>query len=194
MTSTPAAAARRAASTVRTWQMTSAPASCAAPTYGVGSANECATTRTPSPSAAAINSAVRGRWLMKPTPNGRSVNSRASRICSTSHSAPPIVVPPMSPRPPASETAAASLAGTSPPPIGALRIGYSMPNTSQSRVCNVTSIPSSCVRAPEVQVSVLSRTQHCPGVGSSRGSNAEPLISSTSPFISSRFMPQTRSV
>src|SRR4051812_22027160 len=89
--------------------------------------------RTPSSSAAAWSSAAFGKWLMIPPPKLRSVSSRARRICSTSHGTPPTVVPPIIPRPPAFATAAASVAGASPPPIGALRIGCSMPNRSQRR-------------------------------------------------------------
>src|ERR1700709_1327835 len=45
----------------------------------------------------------------------------------------------MSPRPPASDTAAARDAGASPPPIGAFSTGCSTPRRSHSRVCSFMS-------------------------------------------------------
>src|SRR5712672_739119 len=43
----------------------------------------------------------------------------------------------MKPKPPASETAAANSEPAVPPPIGALKIGCSMPSRSQIRVCSM---------------------------------------------------------
>ena len=156
---------RRAPSTLRTWQSTNAPASWAGPTNGVGSANECAMIRTPSSSATRIRSAAPGKWLITPTPNGRSVSSRARRIWRCSHGAPSFVVPPMSPSPPASDTAAASSAGASPPPIGAFRIGYSISSRSQSRVCKVRTVGSSSA------VDGLAAERSTAGAGSRHGWN-----------------------
>ena len=70
---------------------------------------------------------------MKPTPNGRSVRSRTSLICSRSQSGPPDKLAPIIPRPPAAETAAARSAVAA-PAIGALMIGWSIPKSSQRRV------------------------------------------------------------
>ncbi len=70
---------------------------------------------------------------MKPTPKGRPVSDRAIGICSRSHDAPSGFVPPIIPKPPASETAAAN-SPVAVPAIEALRIGCSMPSNVQSRV------------------------------------------------------------
>jgi hypothetical protein len=70
---------------------------------------------------------------MKPTPKGRAVSDRAIRICSLNHGAPPGFVPPIIPKPPASETAAAN-SPVAVPAIEALRIGRSIPSNAQSGV------------------------------------------------------------
>src|SRR5262245_50622604 len=77
---------------------------------------------------------------MKPTPKGRSVRSRAARIIARSPSGPSGVVPPISPKPPAAETAAASSAPAV-RAIGALTIGCSIPSSSQIRVRNTVGPP-----------------------------------------------------
>ncbi len=133
MTSAPACAAVTACLSVCTWTKTLTPAAWAGATKGVGSANEWLIAATPASSATRANSSVSGNEEMKPTPKGREVNDRAIRICSRSHDAPSGFVPPIIPKPPASETAAAS-SPVAVPAIEALRIGRSIPSNVQSGV------------------------------------------------------------
>ena len=71
------------------------------------------------------------------TPKGRSVNSRVARMRSRMNSG-LSGLPPMTPRPPASDTAATSLGGVVEPrlsqPMPAWMIGCSMPSTSHKAV------------------------------------------------------------
>jgi hypothetical protein len=147
MTSTPALAARIACASVCTWLKISAPASWVGATKGVGSAKEWLIAATPSSSATWANSAVSGKAEMKPTPKGRSVSERAIRICSRSQEAPSRFVPPIMPKPPAFETAAAS-SPVAVPAMEALRIGRSMPSSAQSGVVIMNGLLGQFERLP----------------------------------------------
>ena len=83
---------------VRTWQSTLRTARRAPPPMkGAGSANEWATIRTPCSIAASISCAAPGKWLMNPTPIGRSVRlPRTFDLVDATTTAPPIEVPPIS--------------------------------------------------------------------------------------------------
>src|SRR4051794_331088 len=133
MTSAPASAARSAWASVCTWLKSKAPAVLVADANGLGSANEWLTAATPSSSAAAASSAVSGNEEMNPTPNGRSVRERAMWICSRTQLAPFGLVPPIIPKPPALETAAASWP-VAVPAMEAFRIGCWIPSRLQSEV------------------------------------------------------------
>src|SRR4029079_2488642 len=95
---------------------------------------------TPSSSATPASVSVSGNEEMKPTPKGRAGSDRAMRICLRNHDAPSGFVPPIMPKPPASETAAAS-APVAVPAIEALRIGYSMPSNVQIGVVIMNGLP-----------------------------------------------------
>src|SRR6516225_9956540 len=81
MTSTPAAAARRASATEPTWWKTVTPAAWARPMYGVGSPQKRERTGTRSSRQPATWSST-GKWRSRFTPNGLAVSARTRRISS----------------------------------------------------------------------------------------------------------------
>ena len=85
------------------------------------------------------------------------MSDRAMEICSRNHVPPSQFVPPIIPKPPASETAAAN-APVAVPAIEALRIGGSMPGSVQSGVVIMHGLRSRCVAAADVNGTNLSRT------------------------------------
>ena len=96
--------------------------------------NEKITTETPSSNTISKFSGSGSiSWVMNPTPNGLPVAPRTYAICSRSQSEPSPLLAPKVPKPPAADTAAASV-----PPlwllIGAFITGSDSPSRSVKRV------------------------------------------------------------
>src|SRR5438552_4297517 len=138
--STPAAAAAFASSSEPTWMMIRTPCRCASSTYGAGSPQKRMTAATRSVIAAltcwrviALSSSEESRSsMMKLTPNGRGVRSRTWAISPGIASGRKADAP-ITPKPPALETAAAR-SGPAPVPMPAENIGYSIPRSRQRGV------------------------------------------------------------